>query len=219
MNGLQHEAAALALGAVGIVWIGWWKIRHLDTSIWRAMPLIYGILGAAALVWGDVTWWGPPEIAAGADIGRSGPVAAATGLILGVGLYLATRVGSAVLVRWGRFAADTAATYRWERGRTVTAMLMLSAVSAVGEELFWRGLVQPAAIAERPLGVAIVAVWAAYVATVLPSRNVAIGAGAVVGGGVWGVLAAASGGVLAPLACHLTWTWAMIVRPPSVDRT
>jgi membrane protease YdiL (CAAX protease family) len=218
MSGSRHVAAGLALTGVAIVWAGWWRIRHLGASIWRVMPLAYLVLGAAALVWGDVTWWGLPEIWAGAGLGRDAAVAAATGLAAGVALYLATRLGSAVLVRWGRFAVDTATAYRWERGRTVSTMLGLSAISAAGEELFWRGWVQPAAVAGRPLGVALVAAWAAYVVTILPSRNVAIGAGAVVGGAVWVVLTAASGGVLAPIACHLTWTWAMIVRPPAVDR-
>ena len=60
--------------------------------------------------------------------------------------------------------------------------------------------------------------WAVYLVANLPSRSLAIGAGAVVGGGAWALLAAATGGVLAPLCCHAVWTLAMIVAPPRVDR-
>ena len=47
----------------------------------------------------------------------------------------------------------------------------------------------------------------------LPSANLAIVAGAVVGGGLWGALGWWSGGVLAPLASHAAWTALMIGFP------
>ena len=76
--------------------------------------------------------------------------------------------------------------------------------------------VQPDLVLGRPgsLGVALVVSWAVYLVANLPSRSLAIGAGAVVGGAAWVLLAAATGGVLAPLCCHVVWTLAMIVRPP-----
>lgn len=55
--------------------------------------------------------------------------------------------------------------------------------------------------------------WAAVVVANLPSGNLAIAAGAVVGGGAWVALAWWSGGILAPLACHVVWTCLMIVTP------
>jgi membrane protease YdiL (CAAX protease family) len=94
-------------------------------------------------------------------------------------------------------------------------------LSVPGEELFWRGLVQPelAEAVDAPALGALIA-WAAYVAANLPSRNLAIVAGAVVGGAVWSGLGWWSGGPLAPLVSHLAWTALMIsfpvVRPSEV---
>jgi hypothetical protein len=48
----------------------------------------------------------------------------------------------------------------------------------------------------------------------LPSRNLAIAAGAIVGGAAWGALAWWSAGVLASIVCHATWTALMLARPP-----
>ena len=69
---------------------------------------------------------------------------------------------------------------------------------------------------------AVVALLAFVVAN-LASRNLAIAAGAVVGGAVWVALAWWTGGVLAPLACHIVWTGMMIafpvVREPAPEPT
>ena len=46
------------------------------------------------------------------------------------------------------------------------------------------------------------------------SGFLALVAGAVVGGAVWGALAWWTHGVLAPLLCHGVWTGLMLVRPP-----
>src|SRR6266540_1439173 len=47
----------------------------------------------------------------------------------------------------------------------------------------------------------------------LPSANLAIAAGALVGGAVWVALAWWTGGVLASLACHIVWTGMMVALP------
>jgi membrane protease YdiL (CAAX protease family) len=64
------------------------------------------------------------------------------------------------------------------------------------------------------IAAALIASWFAYVAANALSRSLVIVAGAVVGGAVWVVLQAATGGVAAPLACHVVWTLAMLVLPP-----
>ena len=60
--------------------------------------------------------------------------------------------------------------------------------------------------------------WLAYLAANVPSANLAIIAGAVVGGAVWGALAFWTGGVVACLACHAVWTELMIAMPPASAR-
>ena len=61
---------------------------------------------------------------------------------------------------------------------------------------------------------ALVASWLAYVVANALSRSLVIVAGAVVGGAAWVALQAVTGGVAAPLACHVVWTLAMLVLPP-----
>jgi membrane protease YdiL (CAAX protease family) len=81
--------------------------------------------------------------------------------------------------------------------------------------LFWRGLFQgelaPALDDRTALAAAIA--WVAFVLANLPSANLAIAAGAVVGGAVWVALAWWTGGVLASLACHIVWIGLMIALP------
>ncbi|MEX0991674.1 MAG: hypothetical protein WD004_05325, partial [Actinomycetota bacterium] len=47
-----------------------------------------------------------------------------------------------------------------------------------------------------------------------PTRNLPVIAGTAVGGVVWAGLALVTGGVLASLLCHVTWTTLMLAWPP-----
>jgi membrane protease YdiL (CAAX protease family) len=116
---------------------------------------------------------------------ENGGAAAAAGAAAGIVLYLATRV-------------------------------FVAAVMAPGEELFWRGLFQAKlsiVLDDRTAGAAIA--WAAFVAVNLPSGNLAIIAGAVVGGATWSALAWWTGCALASVVCHATRT-ALILGFPVV---
>ena len=89
------------------------------------------------------------------------------------------------------------------------------ALSVPGEELFWRGFFQGqlASSLEGRTALAAVLAWIAFMLANLPSANLAIAAGAVVGGAAWVALAWWTGGVLASLACHIVWTGMMIAFP------
>jgi membrane protease YdiL (CAAX protease family) len=95
------------------------------------------------------------------------------------------------------------------------AVLLLSVGLMVpGEELFWRGLFLPE-LEDAVKGVlGPFLAWLAFVAANVPSLNLAIVAGAGVGGAVWVALAVWSGGVLASLFCHVGWTGLMLAFPP-----
>jgi membrane protease YdiL (CAAX protease family) len=106
--------------------------------------------------------------------------------------------------------------YRKQGGLSLGVALVLSiALSVPGEELFWRGLFQGELASALDGGTLLAAViaWLAFVLANLPSANLAIAAGAVVGGAVWVALAWWTGGVLASLACHIVWTGMMIAFP------
>jgi membrane protease YdiL (CAAX protease family) len=110
--------------------------------------------------------------------------------------------------------------YGEQEGLSTGLALVLSLGLAVpGEELFWRGLFQGrASAAFGTFGGALVT-WLCYVVVNATSGLLALVAGAVVGGAVWGALAWWSHGVLAPILCHAVWTALMLVRPPVPRRS
>jgi len=182
----------------------WWLVTR-GRNIWTTMPPVLGLMGLAALLLGPPGW--SPDVSAGASV--------SLGIAAGVALYVATREAVLVIGRWEPFRRHSLEMYRKQAGLSLGAVLLFSiAVSVPGEELFWRGLFQGELTkALDGSGVAPVLAWAAVVVANLPSGNLAIAAGAVVGGGAWVALAWWSGGILAPLACHVVWTCLMIVTP------
>lgn len=204
--------------------VAWGLIRRGWPSIWHVMPVLYVTLGVVALLVGD------PRLTADARLTGLGPdrwwslvAQAGVGLAMGAGLFLATRVFVAVVTRWKTFAAHTRVQYAQGIGAGVWLTVGLAFVSLVGEELYWRGLVQPslaqvaAGTWTGPVWGATLA-WAAYVVANLESRSLPVLAGAVVAGGLWAVLPLLTGGVAASLCCHAAWTVLMLVLPPRAGR-
>lgn len=194
--------------------IAWWRVSR-GGNVWTHMTPVLATMGVAALLVGPPEW--SPDVSSGLAIG--------VGLALGVVLYVATRVAMMVFSRWPLFERHSVQMYERQGGLSLGLALVLSlALSVPGEELFWRGLVQQelGSALDGQMAIAAVVAWVAFVAANLPSGNLAIAAGAVVGGAVWGALAWWTGGVLAPLACHILWTGLMIalpvvrLRPPNV---
>jgi membrane protease YdiL (CAAX protease family) len=188
--------------AVAAAWI---VVRAGLASVWAAMGATLGALGLLSL---------PAVDAAGSD--SSVPVALLIGVGAGVLLYAATAAFLAVAIWWPPLARHTQAVYDQRRGLSLGQALVISLlVVAPGEELLWRGVVLGVLMRALPgWPVASVIAWAAYVAANAFSGSIPIMLAAAVGGAAWTALAAWTGGVVAPLACHVMWTGLMIVRPP-----
>jgi membrane protease YdiL (CAAX protease family) len=185
----------------------WWWISTRGASVWAVMTPVLVALGVLALATGR------PEVAEDVAVGA----AVAVGLAAGVLLFAATRVFVAIVApRWGAFRTQSVSMYGRRGPLSLGAVLALSVLLMVpGEELFWRGLFLPEL--ERALDgllPAALLAWVGFVAANLPSRNLAIVAGAVVGGAAWVTLAAWSGGVASGLLCHAAWTALMLAFPP-----
>jgi membrane protease YdiL (CAAX protease family) len=182
-----------------------WGLVARGRDIWKTMPPVLGAMGVTALLLGPPAW--SPDVSA--------IVSLSLGLAAGLALYVATREAFVIIGRWEPFRRQSLDMYRKQGGLSLTAALLLSiAISVPGEELFWRGLFQGELTeALDGSGWAPVLAWLAFVLANLPSANLAIAAGAVVGGAVWVALAWWSGGILAPLACHVLWTGMMIAVP------
>lgn len=196
---------ALAWGGPLLVAGAWVLVRRRGVSIWVAMGAVLGPLGIAALASRAPT--------RGEGLAAIGAVAA--GLAAGVALYAATAAFMFLAVRWPPLARHTTALYDQRRGLPLGAALAISVlVVAPGEELFWRGLVQP--LLAGPLGAPAAAAtgWAAYVAANAVSGSIPILLGGVVGGAAWAALALWTGGALASVVSHMAWTALMVALPP-----
>lgn len=148
------------------------------------------------------------------------PVAAAAGVGGGIVLYLATAAFVLVVSRWEVFARHVQKIYELRGGLPVPlAALLAAGVTAVSEEIFWRGLFQARLTAALGPDTGAAVTWGAYVVANLPSASLPIAAGAIVGGAAWTALAWWTGGVLASALCHSVWTALMVVLPPGAGRS
>jgi hypothetical protein len=160
-----------------------WSLVARGRNVWTTMTPVLATMGVVALVVGPIAW--SPEVAPGVSL--------VIGLGLGVLLYVATRVAMVIIARWGTFRRHALEMYRKQGGLSLGAQLASSL--------------------EGRTALAALLAWIAFVLANLPSANLAIAAGALVGGAVWVALAWWTGGVLASLACHIVWTGMMVAFP------
>jgi membrane protease YdiL (CAAX protease family) len=201
------EAVTIALMVVGAVatGLGWYLVSHRGASIWVVFATLNGILAVTVLLTRRLAL--SPSVGAGAAV--------VVGLGAGVLLYGGTYVFVVIARRWPSFSKDVSSLYGRGAGMSLPIGLLLGAgIAAPGEEIFWRGLVQQHLTQSWGRTVGAVVTVLAYVAANAVSLSLPIGAAALVGGAVWGLLAAWSGGVLASVICHAVWTGMMVALPP-----
>jgi membrane protease YdiL (CAAX protease family) len=87
--------------------------------------------------------------------------------------------------------------------------VLVTAVNGIAEELFFRGAVY-AAVPRHPVVVTTVA----YSLATLATGNVSLVFAAVLLGAVVGLERRASGGILAPILTHCTWSITMLFALP-----
>jgi membrane protease YdiL (CAAX protease family) len=198
--------AIAMVGGIALEGAAWWAVASRRRDVWRATVPALLALGLLALVAGPPAW--SPRV---------GPSSAlAAGAATGVALYAGTRAFVFVARPWRAFQRHSLAMYLRQGDRSLARALVLSVVLSVpGEEVFWRGFFQPELVGSLAgrAALGVVLAWGAFVLANLPSANLAIVAGAVVGGAVWCGLGWWCGGALAPLASHGVWTALMISFP------
>ena len=194
---------ALAIAGPVAVAAAWLLVRAARATVWSAMGLTLGALGALALTTGQPS------------IGPSPWLDLIGGVLAGVALYAATAAFLAVTGRWRPLARDARELYGRRRGVGLEQALVVSVgITAPGEELLWRGVVLGALGSAFSPWTAGLLTWAAYVLANAVSGSLPILLGAIVGGAAWTGLAVWTGGVVASIACHGVWTALMIVFPP-----
>ena len=146
-----------------------WSLVARGRNVWTTMTPVLATMGVVALVIGPIAW--SPDVAPGVSL--------TVGLVIGVLLYVATRIAIVIMARWGTFRRHALEMYRKQGGLSLGIALLLSiALFVPGEELFWRGFFQGqlASSLEGRTALAAVLAWVAFVLANLPSAKLAIAA-------------------------------------------
>ncbi len=198
--------AALILALVVAEMVSWRIVaRPGRANEWNLMIAVFLLQGVVALLAWHIEW--STDAAPG--------VAVAAGLASGAALYAGTRVFVAAVARVPVFRAHVAD--RYERAALVPLPLGIALavlIAVPGEELFWRGFLQPFVGSHSTELVGAAVAWAGFIGVQAASGSLPFVAGAVVGGLVWGGLTVWTGGILAAAVCHGLWTGLMLALPP-----
>jgi uncharacterized protein len=130
-------------------------------------------------------------------------------ILVGFGLA-AVFVAGALVVRQIDFldAYVRSVTAYADQG-SVGLLVLVTVVNGVAEELFFRGAVY-AAVTRHPVPVTTLA----YTIATLATGNLMLGFAAALLGAVCGLQRRASGGILAPILTHVTWSLSMLFALP-----
>lgn len=132
-----------------------------------------------------------------------------TPVLLGLGLGAVFVVGGLVVREVDFLDAQIGSVLVFADEGSVPLILLLAAVNGVAEELFFRGAVYAATV-HHPVTVTTVA----YAVATLATGNAVLAVAALVLGLVVGLQRRASGGVLAPILTHVTWSACMLLVLP-----
>jgi membrane protease YdiL (CAAX protease family) len=127
------------------------------------------------------------------------------GLLL-VGLFV---LGALVVREIGPLATYVSSVLEYADEGSLTALAIITFFNGIAEELFFRGAMY-AAIPRHPV------LWTtlAYVVATLATGNVMLAFAAILLGAVCGLERRASGGILAPILTHITWSLSMLFLLP-----
>lgn len=89
-------------------------------------------------------------------------------------------------------------------------IMFITLLNGIAEEIFFRGAFFAAAGRKHPVLITTVA----YTIATLATGNPMLGFAAVLLGVVWGLQRRASGGILAPMITHVTWSTVMVLALP-----
>ncbi|WP_141015641.1 type II CAAX endopeptidase family protein [Nocardioides sambongensis] len=206
---LRHRqvvtAAVIVLGAV---------LLGLSLRIEPGSPWFYPATAALAALWfGGAFASGPlhlGRIPARQDRQRLiRPVLAP--VLLGLALAAVFVAGALVVREIDWLDRQVRSVMDFADAGSLPLLLVITLVNGIAEETFFRGAAY-AAVPRHPI------VWTtlAYVAATLATGNVMLGFAAILLGAVVGLQRRASGGILAPILTHCTWSTVMLFALPAL---
>ncbi len=143
------------------------------------------------------------------DLAAPRPVVAP--LLLGVALAVVFVLGALVVREVPWLAEQVSTVLRHTRHGDGVLLLVVTVLNGIAEELFFRGAMY-AAIPHHQ----VVVTTLAYAVATLATGNVMLGFAAIVLGVIVGLQRRASGGILAPILTHLTWSVCMLYALPAI---
>lgn len=191
---------------IGVAFAAWFVLFVPSrTGFWSRATTVGAVLSVGGLVmllpggrFGSVLW-----------SVRLTDVALGTGV--GLFAYLAARTGYPLARRYVGSLADRAdELFELRELTSNTHMVVAIVLMGTGEELLFRGLLQPRA----GLAVAVMV----YAGVQLMASNMLLVVLGVVGGSVWGLLFEATGSLTAPVLAHVIPLATIAVRPPAAVR-
>jgi len=132
-------------------------------------------------------------------------------ILLGLVLSAVFILGSLVVREIEPLAIYVRSVLEYADQGSMSILLVVTVVNGIAEELFFRGAAY-AAIPRHPV------LWTtvAYVVATLATGNVMLAFAAILIGTVCGLERRASGGVLAPILTHITWSATMLFALPQL---
>ena len=202
----------------------------------RLVIIAFGVIGVAGLAWGlrtdpgsgafyistlalSVVWFvggllsGPVPLGWEVHDGqRRRPILSA--IIAGAALAAVFVVGALVVRHIPALSDRIERVLDYASEGSWPIVLLLTLANGIAEEVFFRGAVQPALPERTRLPVSVLI----YAAVTMATGNLMLGFAAVLLGAVVGLQRRATGGVLAPVVTHVTWSVLMLVALPIVFR-
>jgi CAAX protease family protein len=191
---------------IGAVCLGWsLQIDPGDATFYVAALVLAGIWTFGAFASGPLYLGRVPRAGSHDDLRRPIAGAVTLGLLL-AGVFV---VGALVVRQIPVIDRQVSSVLDHADQGVTTVLLLITVVNGVAEELFFRGALY-AAVPRHPV------VWStvAYVVATSATGNFMLAFAAILLGVVVGLERRASGGVLAPILTHVTWSTVMLFALP-----
>lgn len=198
----QVVAAVVVLVGAGV--LGWsLRLEPGGNTFYVAAVVLAGVWATGAFLSGRLHLG---RMARGTEVFVRPIVAPILLGLLLVGVFV---LGSLVVREIEPLAAYVSSVLEYADEGSLTILAIITFFNGIAEELFFRGAMY-AAIPKYPV------VWTtlAYVVATLATGNVMLGFAAIVLGAVCGLERRASGGILAPVLTHITWSLSMLFLLP-----
>ncbi len=200
----RRQLVAAAVVLVGAIVLGWsLRLEPGGSTFYVAAIVLAGVWAAGAFLSGRLHLG---RMARGGEVFVR-PILAPIMLgLLMVGIFV---LGALVVREIPPLATYVSSVLEYADQGSLTLLAVITFFNGIAEELFFRGAMY-AAIPKYPV------VWTtlAYVVATLATGNVMLAFAAVLLGTVCGLERRASGGVLAPILTHITWSLSMLVLLP-----